>query len=75
MADWVEGHCPESSLFVFGVQAGVGIKGSEPTPALPEPYWAPDQGTEAEFNSRVEISSDWLPCIQAEALWSPSLPS
>lgn len=44
-----------------------------PHPLLPEPSWAPDHGTATEFTSSEEISSDWLPRIQAEALRSPFL--
>lgn len=74
MADCAGNHCPESlSLILVVWGRGLCAKGGKPTPLLPEPSWVPDPGTDAEFTSTAEISSDRLPHIQAEELGSPFL--
>lgn len=68
----VERHCPESPWLAFGVWGG-GYPGKRAHPTLrrlsPPGYQIIEQ---TEFTSSAEISSDWLPRIQAEELRSPS---
>lgn len=66
MADGGERRCTEGPSIVLGLYMwGGGVpREASPTPAARAP-WAPDRGTDTEFTSSAEISSDWLPRIQA----------